>query len=812
MNRSLPLVLALFAARTVAGSAQNQTVIGADRYARAANFLFPNADKFVLNAVVQPHWRTGNRERLTYSRDLGDGAHTFVQVDAATGRRSAAFDQAIVAAGLTKAVGKPVQANQLPFTDYDEIGKSAVRFDVEGKAWTCSTVKAACEGKALPVYQPTEVPSPDGKWVAYLADYNLWVRSADSATRFALTTDGVQHFAYAVATELSIGADNANGLDHAAVDKTGRHIGLASPVIVTWSPDSRRILTHRLDERNVRETSILQSTPTDGSKIPVTTTWRMAAPNDSVIPMAEQWVFDLAERTGRKVAIEPMPVAYNTQIQAKETWWSVDGRQIYTLVRSRYYKSMTLYVVDPATAQARKLISESGKTFVEPSSLGERPMIYVMANGDVIWFSERDGWGHLYLYDGATGSLKRRLTEGPWTVRNVLHVDRARGFIYLAGNEREPNVDPYFRKIYRVALANGSVTLLSPDDADHAVRSAQETTLSDTPAFGLAPDDSRGFSPSGRYFVVALSRADQPSRTELRTAEGKLVTEIERADISRLTALGYRTPERITALAADGKTMLYGALLRPSDFDPTRRYPVLDAIYPGPQSHRVTPNFEALIFDRGTGQAYAELGFVVVLVDGRGTHGRSKAFHDLSYGGLGQAGHIDDHVAVIKELGKRYPYLDLDRVGIYGTSGGGYAATHAILTFPDFYQVAVADAGNHDQRGYLVVWGESYNGPEVGSNYVDAANATFAANLKGKLFLLHGDMDINVSPVLTLQLVDALIKANKDFDLVIVPNAGHGTAIAPGYGMRRAWDYMVRHLMGATPPAEYHLAPITPKK
>ncbi len=787
MSRCPPFLFALLAASPLVGAAQTRPVVDARTYDRAANFLSTNAGKFILNPSVTPHWRKGDRERLTYLKDLGDGAHTFIQVDAATGKQSPAFDQAMVAAGLTTALGKPVEANKLPFADYDEVGKTAVRFDVEGKAWTCSTVKAGCEGTALPVYQPTEVPSPDGKWVAYLEDYNLWVRSTDGATRFALTTDGVQHHAYAVTTELSIGADNADGRDHAAVDKNGRHIGLASPAIVAWSPDSRRILTQKLDERNVRETAILQSTPTNGSKMPVATTWRMAAPNDSVIPMSEQWVFDVAERTGRKVAIEPMPTIYTTHIQAKETWWSVDGRQVYTLVRSRYYKSMTLYLVDPATGQARKLISESGKTFVEPSSLGERPMIYFMANGEMIWLSERDGWGHLYVYDAATGALKRRLTEGNWTVRNVLHLDEVRGFIYVAGNEREPGVDPYFRKVYRIVLADGKVTLLTPAE-------------------------SLGFSPSGRYFVATLSRTDQPSRTELRTAEGKLVAEIERADISRLTTLGFKAPERFTALAADGKTMLYGNILRPSNFDPARRYPVLDAIYPGPQSHRARPSFEASLFDRGTGQAYAELGFVVVVVDGRGTHGRSKAFHDLSYSGLGQAGHIEDHVAVIKELGKRYPYLDLDRVGIYGTSGGGYASTHAILTYPDFYKVAMSDAGNHDQRGYILVWGETYNGPESGSNYLDAANATFAANLKGKLFLLHGDMDINVSPVLTLQVVDALIKANKDFDLLIVPNAGHGTAIAPGYGLRRAWDYGVRNLMGATPPVEYNLSPPAAKK
>ncbi|MEP7345489.1 MAG: prolyl oligopeptidase family serine peptidase [Gemmatimonadaceae bacterium] len=811
-TRRLVLMLLLSSARP--GAAQAPTpVVDAKTYDRAANFLRESAGKFILNASVQPHWRQGKRERLTYRKELGDGRYAFVQIDAATGTRSPAFDQTVVAAGLSKAMGKSVDPTVLPFSDYDETGATEIRFDAEGKAWTCSTASPACTGVAAPTLAPNEVASPDGQWVAYVDHYNLWVRSRDGTTRFALTTDGVQHNAYAVATELSIGADNADGKDHAAVDSNGRHIGLTSPTEVAWSRDSRRLLTHRLDERNVRETVIVQSTPTDGTQRPIATSWRMAMPNDPVIPMSEQWVFDVAERTGRRVSLDPMPTPFWTHVQAKEAWWSADSRRIYDFVKSRYNKSMTLYVVDPASGQATKLISEAGKTFVEGAEIGGRPMVYPLANGDVIWFSERDGYGHLYLYDGTTGALKRRLTEGPWTVRNVLHLDEARGAIYVAGNEREPGRDPYFRMVYRVGLADGKVTPLTPEDADHAVRSAQESVLSElSPLFGRTPAESRGFSPSGRYFIETQSRTEQPSRTVLRDVEkdGKVIAEIEHADITRLAALGFTPPERFSALAADGKTVLYGNLLRPSNFDASKRYPVLDAIYPGPQHSVAVPNFEVTVFHAMTAQAYAELGFIVVLVDGRGSQGRSKAFHDESYSGLGQAGHIDDHVAVIKELARRYPYMDLDRVGIYGTSGGGYASTHAILTYPDFFKVAVSDAGNHDQRGYLSVWGETYNGPESGDNYLAAANPTLVANLKGKLFLLHGDMDINVSPYLTLQLVDALIKANKEFDMLIVPNAGHGTALRQGYALRRAWDYMVRNLMGATPPAGYDLSPSRP--
>jgi dipeptidyl-peptidase-4 len=568
-----------------------------------------------------------------------------------------------------------------------------------------------------------------------------------------------------------------------------------------------QILVHPpAGERSIREIALVQSTPTDGSVRPLSNQWRYAMPNDAAVPETQPWIFDLANRTGRAVA-EAAPSVFFTPIQAGDAWWSPDGARVYVIVRSRYAKSMSLNVIDASTGISRQLLSETGKTFVESASLGERPMVYLLANHDILWFSERDGFGHLYLYDGSTGRLKRRLTEGPWTVRNVLHLDQVHGFIYIATNERNPAFDPYYRQIYRIRLSDGQLRLLTPEIADHAVRSTQEDGVIPDMVVDSArnPEASDGFSPSGRFFLDTYSRTDLAPVTVLRRSDGAFVAEIERADISRLMATGLVPPKRFSALAADGKTKLYGNLLRPSNFDPNKHYPVLDSVYPGPQEHRAQPNFLATVFDRLGAQAYAELGFIVVTVDGRGTHGRSKRFHDESYGGLAQAGHLDDHVAVLQELVRRYPYLDLDRVGIYGTSGGGYATVHAMEMFPDFFKVGVADAGNHDQRGYIAVWGETYNGPESGSNYTDAANPTLASKVKGKLFLLHGDMDSNVLPGQTLQLVDALIRANKDFDLLIVPNAGHGTLLSSRYALRRSWDFLVRNLMHAEPPDGYDL-------
>jgi dipeptidyl-peptidase 4 len=790
--------------------AAGSTVLDAKVYDRAVQYLPSNQDKLVLNASFTPHWRRGPQERFTYLRELGEGRAEFVEVWAETNKRATAFDQAVVAAGLSKAQGKAVEAQRLPFKDYEEISVDKISFSADGKDWNCSTKSAACTELVSPATDPLAIASPDGHWLAFLDNGNLWIRSADGKTRFPLTTDALPHDGYGSPVEYTAGVIFTGAAGRALAVKDGHPLpgppGPPPKPIVLWSPDSKYLFTHRLDERNVREMTLVQSTPTDGSVRPIPNQWRYAMPNDAAVAQMQPWIFDVTQRTGRAVTAAT-PAVFMTPIEAGDAWWSTDSKRIYLIARSRYAKSESLNLIEAGNGTSRQLFSETGATFVESASLGECPMVYVLANHDVLWFSERDGFGQLYLYDGSTGHLKRRLTAGAWTVRNVLHLDQARGFIYVAANEHEPGLDPYYRQVYRIGLNDGKVRLLTPEAADHAVRSEQEAGVfvNKAPNASGRPEDSYGFSPSGRFFIDTYSRTDLPPVSVLRRSDGSMVAEIERADVSRLMAKGLVVPERFSALAADGKTMLYGNILRPSNFDPSKHYAVLDSPYPGPQSHRAQPNFLATVFDHMNAQAYAELGFIVVVVDGRGSHGRSKRFHDESYGGLSQAGHLDDHVAVLRELGRRYPYMDLDRVGIYGTSGGGYATVHAMEMFPEFFKVGVADAGNHDQRGYLAVWGETYNGPESGSNYTDAANPTLAGNIKGKLFLLHGDMDSNVFPSQTLQLVDALIRANKDFELLIVPNAGHGTLLTSRYALRRSWDFLVRNLIHVEPPPAYDL-------
>lgn len=757
-------------------------------YDRAARFLSDNGQRAVLNAEVQPHWMPEG-DRFWYRRQTTPDRAVFVIVNAAAGgARKAAFDHAAVAASLSKALGKDVAPDRLPFDRFRYGGRGAIEAMIDGKLWSCSGAPMACHGREVLSPSVAEVPSPDGKWRAFIKDDNIWIKPADGGEGFALTADGVADHGWGTQPGTNMGAT--------AKKIAGQSIAPA----LLWSPDSRRVLTQRMDDRKAGRMGLLQSVPTDGSVRPKLHSWRMPQPGDPDIPTFEPWVFDIATRQGVKLGVPPIPFLLQTSVETGEAWWSKDSRSIGLVVRGRYLKQMRLYRADPATGDARQLLSEESKTFIEAAGgLGLRPMIHMLDNGEILWFSERDGHGRLYLY-GADGRVKRVLGTGEAQITSIVRLDQTRHVAWVRANGRGDGADPYLSNLYRLDLGTGAMARLTPEDADHSVGFADSfpKKLDADPL--AAPGATTSFSPTGKYFVDTYSTVETPPVSVLRRSDGTLVTLLERADPSPLKAGGFTAPERFTAMAADGTTILYGVILRPSHFDPSKRYPVIDSIYPGPQARRTPNAFMDAVFDYGFASSLAELGFIVVLVDGRGTPGRNKAFLNLSYGKLANGGFLEDHVAAIRELGRTRSWMDVDRVGIYGISGGGNATARAMFTFPDFYKVGVAHAGNHDQRGYIYGWGESYNGPIEGDNYAATSNAAIAKNLKGKLLLMHGDMDSNVSPALTLQVADALIKANKDFDLMIIPNLGHAWN---DYATRITWDYMVRNLMGATPPKEY---------
>lgn len=768
-------------------------IVSADVYASAERFRYAAMDHYMSNGSISHHWLPGE-DRFWYQRTLGDGKKEFVLVDAATGKRTAAFDHERLAAALTQALGKPVEAGALPFASFRYTDRAAaIEFLIAEKLWKCQFAESRCTDQgALPGGKGTVV-SPDGRWVAFLKDHNLWVRASDGSKEFALTSDGEENYAYAA----SPGSNTYT--------VTAQRKGLLPTPQIVWSPDSRKILTHRLDERKVRELHLLQSTPEDGSLRPRVFSMRYAFANDEHKALVEHLVLDVASKRRTNIQMPRVPSGYRTLIEEHYAWWSKDGKHVYFVAHGPYSRSVALEVADAATGATRRLIEESSDAFIEVADIGQPPMIEVLSNGDILWFSERDGWGHLYLYDGRTGKLKNQVTKGEWRVRGIARVDERKRRVFFTANGRERDTDPYYRRLYSIGLDGTDLNLLTSENAEHQVAILGDALfLLAEPDRLTAEGEILGLSPSGKYFIDTYSRPDLPPVTVLRTAGGELVETLETADISALSKGGFTAPERFMAVAADGKTPIYGNILRPSTFDPRKRYPVIDAIYPGPQIARSWRTFPLTVFDPLGAQSVAELGFIVVTVDGRGTPLRSREFLNHVSGNLGIAGHLDDHIAALRQLAQRYPYMDLDRVGIFGQSGGGFAAARAILQYPDFYKVAVSASGNHDQRGYIPGWGETYNGPDDGKNYLDSSNAPLAGNLRGKLLLMHGEMDDNVHPALTLQLVDALIKANKDFDLLIMPNVEHGLMSTP-YALRRQWDYFVRNLLGAEPPAGYSI-------
>jgi dipeptidyl-peptidase-4 len=762
-------------------------------YARAERFLSWNKDRYVLNADIQHHW-IGQEDRFWYMRTTATHEKEFVVVDAVAGKQTIAFDHARLAAMLSNATASPVRPGNLPFSTFSlRDGGAEIELRLGDQLWRCRFERSTCDEAPLPVAE-SEVISPDGKWAAFLRDHNVWVRSLTGhGPTFALTTDGAEHYGYGETPGYST---------HSISDLRARK---PMQPQVLWSPDSRLLLTHRLDERKVADLHLVQAVPEDGSTRPKLYTYRYPMAGDEQLPMSQLVILDVHARRHIAVATAPMICSTATLIEKQEAWWSSRGDELFFLRRDRFSKSVGLYRASASTGHAAEVLRETSDTIVQTNgnNVFDRPQVRTLSNGDVIWYSQRDGWGHLYYYD-STGRLKNRITSGNWVVRSIARVDEVSRTIYFSASGREAGRDPYEQRLYSIGFDGSALVLLTPEPADHSWPFFSFGPAHDDP---LAPEAQKAqFSMSGRYFIDHYSRPDLPPVMMLKAADGRTVLKVEEADISELRAGGYTPIEPFMVMAADGRTPIFGNIFRPSKFDPQLRYPIIDASYPGPQAIRTAKRFTAAAFDVLEAQSLAELGFIVITLDGRGTPHRSKAFLDHSYGRLDRASDLEDHIAGIRQLARRYPYMDISRVGIDGASGGGAAAVRAILSYPNFYKVAVAAEGNQDQRSYLASWGDTYMGPAKRGDYQAASTLPLAKDLTGKLLLMHGELDDNVPPSSTLQLVDALVKANKDFDLLILPNANHMAFATSTYFIRRKWDYFVRHLLQAEPPANYSIA------
>ncbi|HVS36825.1 MAG TPA: DPP IV N-terminal domain-containing protein [Gemmataceae bacterium] len=716
-------------------------------YERSAKLRELTQNK-VFKASVKPHW-SADGDRFWYRNDLNGGDQEFILVDAVKGEREAAFDSERLAAALSKAANKDYKAARLPIDDLRVDAKGEVFWlKVGSKSWKCDRAHYTLTEEEFPQEaaplppsrddapprrrRPPSPDSPDGKWTAFVKDHNLYLREKDGGQEFQLSHDGKDGDCY-------------NGE-------------------VFWSPDGKKLIglwTKAGDERKVY---LVQSSPTDQLQ-PKLQSYDYLKPGDKV-PITKPHLFDASEKKEIPVSDELFANPYETT----EWRWAPDSSRFTFLFNQRGHQVLRIVAIDAETGKPSAVVDEQSKTFIDYS--GKKYDRSMDGTGEILWMSERDGWNHLYLYDAKTGQVKNQVTKGEWVVRGVDRVDEKKRQVWFRAGGVYPNQDPYYIHYGRINFDGTGLTWLTEGDGTHTVE----------------------YSPDGRFLIDAYSRVDMPPVLQLRRAEdGKLVCGLENADTTALAAIGWKPPEPFVAKGRDGKTDIYGVIYRPMHFDPTKKYPVIENIYAGPQDSFVPKRFASFYND----QSLAELGFIVVQIDGMGTSNRSKAFHDVCWKNLGDAG-LPDRIAWIKAASAKYPYMDLTRVGIYGTSAGGQNSLRAMEAFPDFYKVCVSACGCHDNRMDKIWWNEQWMGWPIGPHYAEQSNATNAGKLRGKLLLIVGEMDHNVDPASTMQVVNALVKAGKDFDLLVVPNADHG--MGGPYGARRMRDFFVRHLIGVEPP------------
>lgn len=622
------------------------------------------------------------------------------------------------------------------------------------------SLTAEVPSKAPQTPMPNAIVSPDGKKAAFIKDWNLWVKDIASGKETQLTKDGFKDFGYAT--------DNA-GWTH------------SDRPVLTWSPDSTKIATFQQDQRHVSDMYLV----TTNVGAPKLEAWKYPLPTDKEIIKIHRVIIEIDPVKVVRFKMNPddrrstLCDDISCDGGFTDAEWAEDGKSLAFVSTPRDHKAATLRIANAMTGEIRTVYEEKVATQYE-SGQGAANWRYLPEQNEFIWYSERDDWGHLYLLDG-NGKLKNQITKGNFVVMKMVEVDTEKRVIYFEANGREAGRDPYFTHLYRVDFDGNNLQLLTPEDGNHQI----------------------ALSPDGKYFIDNYSKPDVPTVSNLRDMGGKLIATLEKTDISRLVATGWKPPTPITVKSRDGKWDLYGLMFTPTNLDKNKKYPVVNYIYPGPQGGGV--GSRSFAPSRTDHQALAELGFVVVIIDGTCNPDRSKSFHDVCYGDMAD-NTLEDQIKGLEQLAAKYSYLDLTRVGVWGHSGGGFATAAAMFRFPDFYKVGIAESGNHDNRNYEDDWGERYIGLLSGDNYKKQANQEYAAQLKGKLYLIHGGMDDNVPPYNTYLVAEALVKANKDFDLLILPNERHGYRGQSGtYVMRRRWDYFVKHLLGAEPPKEFEI-------
>ncbi len=725
--------------------------ITADDYKRADDLARLSAGK-VFYGNVRPSW-IGSTGRFLYESTTPEGTEYYI-IDAANKSKTKAFDQKRFAESFQSVTGEKAEVGKLPIRNitFSE-RRGSFAFVYDGYNWLCNLKDYSLtkrervterfgrsRGGGRIVWGFREeltgdsVSSPDGKWKAYVKNFNVYIWSNDDKKEYRLSIDG--------------------------------GLGEYYSSYMRWSRDSRKLMAYRVKPAEKHMIQVVESSPADQIQ-PKYYTYEYQKPGDAV-PQKYPQLFDIESKKHIKVDDSMIPNQYDiSSIQ-----WSRDNSYFTFEYNKRGHQVYQVIKVDATTGEYKVIINETSRTFIDYSGKKYINMLY--ADNEIIWASERDGWNHLYLYDSNTGEVKTQITSGKWVVRDVEYVDDKNRQIIFMASGREPG-DPYFINYYRINIDGTGLTKLTEGDGNHQA----------------------SFSPDRKYFVDTWSRVDSPPVSVLRnTSDGSQIMAIEKADISKLLATGIKLPEPFVAKGRDGSTDIWGIIIRPVNFDQSKKYPVIEYIYAGPHDSFVPKSFRPFY---GEMQQLAELGFIVVQIDGMGTSNRSKAFHDVCWKNIKDAG-FPDRILWMKAAAEKYSCMDLDRVGIYGGSAGGQNAAGAVLFHPEFYKVAVAACGCHDNRMDKMWWNEQWMGWPVGEEYAESSNVENAWRLKGKLLLINGEMDDNVDPASTEQLVNALIKANKEFEYVFVPGARH---ISNGgeYGSRKRRDFFVKNLLGFDPPA-----------
>lgn len=702
--------------------------------------------KHVLYAGVVPHW-VDQTSAFWYVRQTEKGKE-YVKVDAASKKRTALFDQQKMASALTEKAGREINAYNLPLQNCRlNISLDTLRFQLDGKFWAYSIKnnRLLDEG-AIPSRgkerhwmevddekEGSPVTSPDGKWTAFIKNDNVYVREVATGKEKQLSQDGTLSNYYSS--------------------------------YIQWSPDSKSVVSCRIRPVEKRYVYYVESSPADQAQ-PKLHKQEYAKPGDE-LRFKVPCIFEV--ESGRRLI--PSTELFSHQYELSGPMWNADSKAITFEYNERGHKVYRVLEMSAVDGSVRTLIEEKEEKYVN------YPRIYrnYLSDGKrIIWSSERDNYNHLYLYDRATGKPLNQITKGEWYVRGVQHVDEANEVIYFSANGMKKGEDPYLIHYYKINFDGSNLVELTPEEGMHQC----------------------WYSSDYKYLVDVYSKVDQAPIAVLRDAKnGKIRMQLDKADISALLANGWKAPEVFSAKGRDGKTDMWGVIYRPSNFDPSKKYPVIEYIYSGPGDQYVPKTFSSYNWWM---TSLAELGFIVVQVDGMTTSFRSKEFEEVCYKNLKDAG-LPDHIAWIKAAAQKYPYMDIDRVGIFGCSAGGQESTGAVLFHPEFYKAAYSACGCHDNRMDKIWWNELWMGYPVDESYSACSNVDNAHLLSRPLMLVVGELDDNVDPASTMQVANALIKANKDFELVVIPGAHH--TMGEDFGEHKRYDFFVRHLMGVTPPS-----------